>query len=345
MQKIDSSQDDILLSSDELMFYCKSESLKDICKYEYVTDSLKEWTERQFKETNGIVFIGATGIAVRSIAPFVQNKLSDGMVLVIDDMGKYVIPLLSGHVGGANDMADRLAKLINGVPVITTATDIHDRFAIDIFAKQNGLDIQNKAGIAKVSSKILDNKEIVIAVDSFKNVDMDSYEKCKYKNQIMIVEATDNNIDVYIGNKNIDNVSLKLIPKEYVLGIGCKKGKNLSEIEHAIQNVLAQANLDNKNIWKIASIDLKKEEQGIIDYANKYRLPFITFDADSLNSVIGDFNESDFVKSQVGVGNVCERAAMLLAGTDAEMVVHKTADNGVTVAIAKRKWRIAFNEE
>ena len=134
----------------------------------------------------------------------------------------------------------------------------------------DGLEIKNKDGIAKVSSKILDNKEIVIAVDSFENIDMDSYENSKYKNQIRLVDVTENNIDVYIGNKNIDNVSLKLLPREYILGIGCKKGKSLPEIEKLADDLLAEANLDVKNIWRIASIDVKKDEQGIIDYANKY---------------------------------------------------------------------------
>lgn len=115
---------------------------------------------------HALIFIGACGIAVRAIAPWIMDKLHDSPVLVADEMGKYVIPLLSGHVGGANELAVRLAGALGAIPVITTATDLHDSFAVDIFAKRNDLRICNREGIAKVSAKVLAGEEITMSVQT-----------------------------------------------------------------------------------------------------------------------------------------------------------------------------------
>ena len=122
-------------------------------------ENLNAWTKEQFSLRNAIIFIGACGIAVRTIAPFLKDKLTDSPVLVLDEAGNYVIPLLSGHVGGANEIALLLAELLGAVPVITTATDINNAFAIDVFAKKHDLSIDKKEGIKKVSAKVLEKKE------------------------------------------------------------------------------------------------------------------------------------------------------------------------------------------
>ena len=109
-----------------------------------------------------IIFIGATGIAVRSIAPFVKDKLTDSPVIVIDELGQFVIPLLSGHVGGANALAQEISQAIGATPVITTATDINKVFAVDVFAEKNGLRLLDKSKIKTVSSKILKGETIII---------------------------------------------------------------------------------------------------------------------------------------------------------------------------------------
>ena len=130
--------------------------------------SLSDWTRQQFAEKNAIVVIGACGIAVRMIAPFVSDKLSDSPVVVADEAGTFVIPLLSGHMGGANELAEQIAGQIGGIPVITTATDVNHTFSVDLFAKKCGLSIYNREGIAKVSAKILDGKTPDIVISSEK---------------------------------------------------------------------------------------------------------------------------------------------------------------------------------
>lgn len=123
------------------------------------------WTGQQFAEGAAVVFIGACGIAVRSIAPFVKDKLSDSPVLVVDETGRYVIPLLSGHAGGANELAVQLADRIGAEAVITTATDLHGVFAVDLFARRNRLTIVNREGITKVSAKVLRGEKLSVSVE------------------------------------------------------------------------------------------------------------------------------------------------------------------------------------
>ena len=131
----------------------------------YVYSNTDEWAKVQMSAKNELLFIGACGIAVRAIAPWVANKLYDSPVLVMDELGTYVIPILSGHVGGANEIAAKIGKMTGAIPVITTATDLNRCFAVDIFAKKNYLYIENKNGIAKVSSKVLRGEKISMAIE------------------------------------------------------------------------------------------------------------------------------------------------------------------------------------
>ena len=132
----------------------------------FVYSNTDEWAKVQMSAKNELLFIGACGIAVRAIAPWVVNKLYDSPVLVMDELGTYVIPILSGHVGGANEIAVKIGEMTGSIPVITTATDLNKSFAVDIFAKKNYLYIENKNGIAKVSSKVLRGEKINIAIES-----------------------------------------------------------------------------------------------------------------------------------------------------------------------------------
>ena len=142
---------------------CSRYTAEDL-KVQRVKESLQVWTAQRMAEGDALLFIGACGIAVRAIAPNLTDKLHDVPVLVMDEEGRYVIPILSGHVGGANELARELSDLIDARPVITTATDVQKKFAVDLFAKRNHLEIMNKDGIAKVSTKALAGEQLTIAV-------------------------------------------------------------------------------------------------------------------------------------------------------------------------------------
>ena len=315
---------------EELLLYTKcSHAEKNLVEsgISYVEETLSEWTGNQMREHRSLLFIGACGIAVRAIAPFLTDKLNDVPVLVMDEQGRFVIPILAGHVGGANEFALFLAKRMQSTPVITTATDLNDCFAVDLFAKRNALHIVNKDGIAKVSSRILAGEEVTMAVE-------EGHLQEEVPADILVASAA-------YGEGRL----LTLRPKEYVIGIGCRKGKEAEQIDDFVQRVLKESGILIEQVAAFTSIDRKKDEEGILWMSSHYGIPFVTYSAEELQQVVGNFHASDFVKSQVGVDNVCERAALRFSGPSGTLIMGKQAENGITVAIAKRRWSVSFYEK
>ncbi len=308
-------------------------------------EGLAKWTEKQFADRNAIVFVGACGIAVRATAPCVKDKLEDSPVVVIDEVGSYVIPILSGHAGGANELAEVLAEALGAVPVITTATDINGKFAVDIFAKKNQLTIQNKDGIAKISGKLLRGEKVSVSVEDCEE-GVSFLKKQLPEELILTAYPPGQGTDIVISTDEdmLEKGVLKLKPKEYVLGIGCKKGKGEEEIDALIREQLARLGISTADIAAIASIDQKKEEAGICGWAHHNRIPYLTFTKEQLQSAEGNFHGSAFVRQTVGVDNVCERSALMACGEGGELVLSKYAQNGITLAVARRKWNMGGAE-
>ncbi len=308
-------------------------------KNTYVESSLSEWTGQRFREHCALLFIGACGIAVRAIAPFVRDKLEDSPVLVMDEAGKFVIPLLAGHFGGANELAVTIAGKTGAVPVVTTATDVNGLFAVDVFARKNRLAVCNRSGIEKVSSSVLAGQKVTMAVAGAWNGNVPP-------ELTMVPYPVNGNVTVLVSPFFADGekANLLLCPPAYVLGVGCRRGKPLEEIEQAAKERLNAAGIRWEALAAVASIDRKKDEPGLLAFAEKHRLPFLTFSSDRLNRLDGDFSSSSFVEQQVGVDNVCERAAMAACGEDGKLICGKYAENGITVAIAEKKWSVSFDE-
>ena len=332
-----------LLDGTEYALYTKCQSCcKERQTVRLITHSIGEWAGEQFEERNALLFIGACGIAVRAIAPHITDKLNDSPVLVMDEKGQYVIPILAGHMGGANELAVVLAEKIGAEPIITTATDLNNKFAIDLFAKKNELTIVNKDGIAKVSSKVLSGKRITMSIEQGHLKKDDKLPKA-----IELVEYPPlQKIDVVVTSENREfETAMLLRPKEYAVGIGCKKGKEAEKIEGFIVSNLQRAGIFLKQVYGMASIDVKRDEPGLLAWSRKEKIPFITYTAAELRSVKGDFHPSEFVKEQVGVDNVCERAALKMCEPGGRLIYEKHAEDGMTIAIARREWRVHFDEE
>lgn len=304
----------------------------------FVKTSVGDWAKERMQEKNALLFIGACGIAVRAVAPFLTDKLRDVPVLVADEKGKYIIPVLSGHMGGANDLANRIAVKTGAEPVITTATDINKKFAVDLFAKRNNLYIADKDGIVKVSSKALAGEEILVSVEA-------GHESpCEETGVRLVPYPPVGFADVVVTSKDgFFDASVLLKPREYVIGIGCKRGKNVNEIDHFISKKLDETGISVTQVYAVSSVSQKRDEQGIIEWCKKEGLPFLTYEAEELQEVNGNFTGSSFVKRQVGVDNVCERAAVKACGEDGKLVALKAAENGITIAVAKRKWKVCFD--
>ena len=286
--------------------------------------NLKETVKRHFTD-DAVIFIGAVGIAVRSIAPYIKDKFCDPAVLVIDELGRYVIPLLSGHVGGANELANYIGEALSAAPIITTATDINGTFAVDVFAKKNNLLISSRKLAKDVSAALLDNNCIDIDSD-IKSIDVKELKKkLNPKNK-----ACD--IKVRITDRIYDDTVLTLIPKNLYIGVGCKKNTDADKMWDFVNDIFRLEGLDIRAVKSIGSIDIKRDEYAIKNLANRLNVPFLTFTKDELNSVSGDFFESEFVRKTVGVGNVCERAVCIQCNN---LIVKKTAREGMTVAIGR----------
>ena len=319
----------------------------------YAEQPLTEWTGEQMKARRSLLFIGACGIAVRAIAPFLTDKLNDVPVLVMDEQGRFVIPILAGHVGGANELALSLAERMGSTPVITTATDLNHCFAVDLFARRNALHIVNKDGIAKVSSRILAGEEVTMAVEEghLREEEAQTLRGRRGSRKTNIPEgirlvSTEAPVDVLVAPASYGQGRLlTLRPKEYVIGIGCKRGKAAEQIDHFVNRALKESGISMEQVAAFASIDRKKDEEGILWMSSHYGIPFVTCSAEELQQVEGNFHASEFVKSQVGVDNVCERAALRFSGPDGILVTGKQAEDGITVAIAKRRWSVSFDEK
>ena len=304
---------------------------------------LKAWTKEQFDTHRAILFIGACGIAVRSIAPFLESKLTDSPVLVMDEKGKYVIPILSGHVGGANALAREIAACMGAEAVITTATDLNEKFAVDVFATDNGFSIQNKEGIEKISSRILGGGQVTFAIDGWSAEESKSYLKEKNggcPGEVLPIDCTEEETaDILISERVPKSAVLWLKPKLYILGMGCKRGKEFASLFAFVSECFKQQKLPMEEICGLASIDRKQKEEGLLALADYLRVPFFTYPEEQLKMLQGQFSASAFVESRVGVDNVCERAALLACREHGKIILPKTASEGMTLAIVRRDWR------
>ncbi|MBO5031521.1 MAG: cobalamin biosynthesis protein [Lachnospiraceae bacterium] len=330
--------------------------------------TLSEWTRNRFHSGEQLLFIGACGIAVRSIAPFINGKDTDPAVLVMDDNARYVIPILSGHLGGANETAQLISKITGAVPVITTATDVNCRFAVDLFAKNNDLVIGELGKVKHISAAVLQGKRVDMILDEMVELDDCKTETpkevrvIKTGDEIAASDQYDSQAIVLISNKKlpylytsgelaestqhsnteVTKTILQLYPKNLILGVGCKSGKSISELECFLKKQLEARKLAMESVCCIASIDKKAEEKGIIALCQKYNWRFVTFPAELLMKQQGSFSVSEFVRQTVGADNVCERSVMA-AGAE-RLLQRKTCQNGMTLAIGEITRRIRFGE-
>ena len=320
--------------------HAKTEALPAISDPRSLQDIVGEWFTKS--AADAIIFVGATGIAVRAIAPFICGKAVDPAVLVIDEAGRYVISLLSGHLGGANALARTAASLIEAEPIITTATDAESAFAVDTFAKENGFLLTDLRKAKEVSAKVLRGEKLRI----YSDIPMERLVQRPARHEAELVPAQEiDRADIVISyrthilkpaEKSSQAIGLRLIAKRVHVGLGARKGVTQAEVAAAVVTCLEDAGIDPRAVVALASIDLKKQEAGILAYSYESGVPFVTYTAEELRTVEGAFAGSSFVQSVTGVANVCERAAAYAAGRSghAEVLVHKTIHGNVTTAVA-----------
>ena len=378
MQKLAKKLENI--SGAEIIAKVKCEALPEVS----MKETVKACVDEYFEQVDAIVFVTASGIAVRSVAEHLTHKSKDPAIVCMDECSKHVISLVSGHAGGANALTQMLADVMWATPVITTATDVEGQFSIDDYAREHNLVVTDWAKAKAISAEVLATgakpvwvDEAEVSQEEEKNaceickeqkstgIDVGKIENDGCENRIdgcgIRVDGCENGIDVLklqIGSYQVivtprdilpDEKMLQLVPLCIVAGIGCKKGTSSDKIEHAVQDAFAKAGLRMEALCAVASIDLKKEEAGLLEFCETRKVPFETYTAEELQAVSGTFSASEFVTGVTGVDNVCERSAVKYAsehgmnqgerllGRQAkhgELLLRKQAYGGVTVALA-----------
>lgn len=330
----------------EISYIVKCDALGELSEMRPLHELIGEW----FPKADAIIFVCAAGIAVRSIAPYLQHKSKDPAVVVVDELGEFCIPVLSGHCGGANELAGELAELTGAIPVVTTATDREKKPAIDVFAVKNHLEITDWQLAKKVSAGLLAGKRIGIyteeGIEIVGEIPPDLYlltedggdglERNRRKNK---------EIGICISSRLLQASpfaeTLYMIPKRITVGIGCKKGITAEKIKNAVECCLAEEGISPKALLGAATIDLKKEEAGLLAFCREMGLSLSAFSPQELMQVEGSCSPSSFVKEITGVDNVCERSA--LAASGGRLICRKRIYEGVTVALAERNVFLEIN--
>ncbi len=295
---------------------------------------LSRFAQQAMADCDLIVFVGAAGIAVRAVAPYLAGKAFDPAVVVIDEVGKFVIPILSGHLGGANALAQRLADGLGAQAVITTATDGRAAFAVDTWAAAHGCVVVDPQNIKHVSGALLRGEQVGLRSD----FPVDG----RLPAQVTLDGTPESGFAIGFDTKAAPFAhTLHLVPRVVFLGIGCRRGTDVQTIEQAVQVALDAAGVPWEAVRGMASIDVKQNEPGLLHFCENHGLTLTVFSAETLQSVRGDFTPSDFVARTVGVDNVCERAAVC-AAAGGTLICRKWAQNGVTVALAKQDFRACF---
>lgn len=345
-------------------------------KSKYLPESMEisvgEWTGKRFLDSDGIIFVGACGIAVRHIAPYIVGKKTDPAVLVVDECGTYAISLLSGHLGGANALAQTAAGILEGTAVITTATDLHKRFAVDVFARKNDCSIFHMKAAKNVSAALLAGENVgfysefpwegelpegLVLCDREGNP-AEGLVLYDWKgNPAEGLVLFDREIN-HTGGKGLKrpavgiavtihknccpfDETVHVVPRVVVMGMGCRKGKEAKAVCALAVDCLKKKEIYQEAAACLASIDIKKEEPGLLALSQQWNVPFCTYSGEELKGVPGDFTPSTFVKEVTGVDNVCERSAVLASG-NGTLMINKQAADGVTAAAAVKNWRIRF---
>ena len=290
-----------------------------------IEPDLSTFTKQLFAAHKTLIYIMATGIVVRSIAPHLVSKTTDPAVVVLDEKGQFAISLLSGHLGGANAIASEVAKALGGTAVITTASDVQGVPSVDMIAQMHQLIIQSMQDAKTLTAMTVNGQKIGWRNDTLLN--LTSY--------YAVEDETSNGLVVVSNRTDLKShiPFAQLIPQNVVIGVGCKRGIAGQQIIDFISEQLQLNNVSAASIRQIASIDIKADEQGIHEAAAHFKVPVQFIAAGEIEMIEQDFTASAFVKSQIGVSGVCEPAAFIAGGRAGNFISRKKSKQGITVAI------------
>jgi len=287
---------------------------------------LNEITKEAMEKAKGIIFISSTGIAVRAIATYLKGKTIDPGVVVVDAKGEYAISLLSGHLGGGNELAIKVSEILKAMPIITTATDSLGVKAPDMIARENNLLISDMKKAKDISAFLIEGKKVVFE-DEDKFIDIP-------KGYIECTEGSENLPKVKVTNKISGSEALVLVRKNVILGIGCRKDIPKERMLDFIRESLKVYAYRQDSILKISTIDLKAKEDAIVNISHVFNVPLEIHSRDKVRKIEHLFKCSDFVRKSIGVGAVAEPCVYLSGG---EIIVERISKEGMTLCIGERR--------
>lgn len=305
-------------------------------------ESLPACVAKTFQAFDGHVFVCAAGIAVRAIAAHLQSKTRDPAVVVLDDAGRFAVSLLSGHLGGANDLALAVSAAVGATPVVTTATDLAGVPAVDLLAKRRGLSIADASRIKCVSATLLEGRKVALFDPEDRLGAQDDPALAEYFEHLAdpsLLEPGQPAVWVHWKRPSRRLLAdgqgpglLALHPRALAAGIGCRRGTETDEILTALATTMDRTGLAMDSLGCLASIDLKADEPGLLEAARELGLPLLTYAKSRLSAVTVP-NPSQRVRDRIGVGSVAEASA-LLAAEPGRLLVPKAILGRVTVAVA-----------
>jgi len=288
-----------------------------------------------WSEYDAIIALLATGAVVRKIAPLLQDKSTDPAVLILSLDLQRVIPLLSGHLGGANELALELTQKIEGcVNFVTTASDQLKVLAFDMFAKKHNYAISNLKSLAEISNALLNKKQVQVVTYPAIIKQIEAFEGYDKERFIFVMpdELTELNSELptlYITPQKLPNNSLQLHPQEIVLGVGMNRGTSKEEIQKAVERFLYEHGLSLSQVTKLASFDAKADEIGLLEFAKEQQLALEFFNDEAINALTQEFSPSQATKF-FNIKGVAEPAS-LLASQHKTLFLSKRIYGGVTV--------------
>jgi cobalt-precorrin 5A hydrolase len=305
-------------------------------------EKLKELLDTLWKKTDGFVLIMATGIVVRIIAPLLESKKSDPAVVTMDDGGRFAISLTSGHLGGANELAERCAFITGARAVITTATDANNLPSFDMLAREQGWVIDDISRVKTLNSLLLDGEEIAV-VDSTGQTRCWFHGRGKLTFHETFAEAMESRAsgflfvtDRHLPPRTQPSNLLILRPRNLVLGIGCNRGTPADEIDEFVATHLKRIFVSLKSIRCIATATAKRDETGLIEYAGRYNIPLVFYESEDLNRVACPSPPSEHARAAIGAVGVAEPAA-ILASAGGRLILKKVKSENITLAVAEMK--------
>ena len=318
----------------------------------FFTDPIKIVTEKIFNSYDALVYIVSLGAVVRTIAPFLKDKNTDPAVLVIDDNANFVISVLSGHVGGANELTEQLAELLDCDPVITTASDVGKTIPVDILGREFGWTLESKENVTKVSACVVNQEPIGFYQEAGepgwwkRDVPLPasirvcrSFEELEDPAFKAVLVVTDKKIP---DDWPLRSKAVIYRPKSLVLGMGCDKGVSLQDLEDLVFKTLEGNGLSAKCLKAVATVDLKAEEPGLVEFAQKHLLQIHSFTRDEINQVKDVPNPSAMAMKYIGAIGVAEPSVLLCSRAEA-LLVPKVKAPRATLAIARMNFKAGEN--